>query len=117
VRVARAVNRYVDRSGGVFDDRYHFEELRTPTQTRNALCYVLQNARRHDLELDPRYRGADPFSSAWWFDGWRDASWKLGLDPPDECTVAKPASWLLSVGWRRAKAGLIAIDEVPPAAR
>src|SRR4029077_7329866 len=46
VRVARAVNRYVDRSGGVFDDRYHFEELRTPTQTRNALCYVLQNARR-----------------------------------------------------------------------
>ena len=59
----------------------------------------------------------DPFSSAWWFDGWKDASWKLGLDPPEARTVAAAESWLLSVGWQRGKGGLVAIDEVPAAAR
>jgi hypothetical protein len=116
VRVARGINGYSGRTGKVFDDRYHLELLRTPTQVRNALCYVLQNARRHGLRLDPRFHGADPFSSAWWFDGWDDASWKIGLDPPDSRTVADAESWLLRVGWRRAKGGLIAIDEVPAAA-
>jgi len=117
VRVARGINGHADRRGRVFDDRYHFEVLTTPTQVRNALCYVLQNARRHGLTLDRRYHGADPFSSAWWFDGWKDAGWKLGLDPPESRTVAEPVSWLLKVGWKRAKAGLIAIDEMPAAGR
>jgi hypothetical protein len=31
--------------------------------------------------------------------------------------VADPKSWLLSVGWQRAKAGLVRIDEVPAAGR
>ena len=117
VRVARGIHGDVGRSGPVFDDRYHLEVLTTPTQVRNALCYVLQNARRHRLQLDPRFHGADPFSSAWWFDGWKDASWKLGLDPPEQRTVAPAESWLLRVGWRRAKGDLLAIDEVPAAAR
>ncbi len=117
VRVARGINRFAERSGSVFDDRYHLEVLTTPTQVRNALCYVLQNARRHGVRLDPRFHGADPFSSAWWFDGWTNASWKRGLAPPEERTVAAAESWLLSVGWRRARAGTIAIDEVPAAAR
>ena len=117
VRVARGVNGHSGRHGTVFADRYHIEELLTPTQVRNALCYVLQNARRHGVHLDPSFHGADPFSSAWWFDGWQDTSWKLGLDPPESRTVAEPESWLLRVGWQRAKAGLIAIDEVPAAGR
>jgi REP element-mobilizing transposase RayT len=117
VRVARAINRHSKRRGPVFDDRYHLKVLETPTQTRNALCYVLQNARRHGESIDRRFHGADPFSSAWWFDGWTDIRWKLGLDPPEERTVAAPESWLLSIGWKRARAGLIAIDEVPPAAK
>jgi hypothetical protein len=117
VRVARGINGYFDRRGSVFDDRYHLEVLRTPTQVRNALCYVLQNARRHGMALDRRYHGADPFSSAWWFDGWKDTRWKLGLDPPEERTVAAPKSWLLLTGWKRARGGLVAIDEVPAGAR
>jgi len=117
VRMARGINGHFERSGGVFEDRYHLEVLTTPTQVRNALCYVLQNARRHGAELDLRFHGADPFSSAWWFDGWKDASWKLGLDPPATRTVAPAESWLLRVGWQRARAGLVAIDEVPAAAR
>jgi putative transposase len=117
VRVVRAINGFVGRRGGVFEDRYHLEVLKTPTQVRNALCYVLQNARRHGARLDSRFHGADPFSSAWWFDGWKDSGWKLGLDPPEVRTVATAESWLLAVGWQRAKCGLIALDEVPAAAR
>jgi hypothetical protein len=63
VRVARGLNRYLGRTGAVFDDRYHLEILTTPTRTRHALCYVLQNARRHGEPIDPRFGGMDPFSS------------------------------------------------------
>jgi len=117
VRVARGLNGYMKRRGRVFDDRYHVEILRTPSQTRHALCYALQNARRHGAEIDPKFGGADPFSSAWWFDGWKDDRWRLGLPPPEMRTVASPESWLLKIGWKRSKHGLLAIDEVPPAGR
>ena len=117
VRMTHAINTFFERRGQVFDDRYHFGLLKTPTQVRNALCYVLQNGRHHDERLDPRFHGADPFSSAWWFDGWKNPRWKLGLDPPEERTVAPPRSWLLGVGWQRAKRGLIAIDEAPRVAK
>jgi len=62
VRIARGLNRQLEREGSVFDDRYHVEVITTPTQTRNALCYVLQNARRHAVRLDPKFGGMDPFS-------------------------------------------------------
>src|SRR5262245_30816145 len=101
VRVARGLNGYLEREGSLFDDRYHVEVLTTPTQTRNALCYVLQNARRHHEVIDLRFGGMDPFSSAWWFDGWRDDRWRRGVPPPELRTVAAPESWLLRVGWKR----------------
>jgi hypothetical protein len=117
VRVARGLNGYLERSGSVFDDRYHLTILMTPTQTRHALCYVLQNARRHGDDVDPRFGGADPFSSAWWFDGWKDDSWRIGVPPPDVRTVAPAKSWLLTLGWKRSRPGPISITEVPPAGR
>ena len=117
VRIARGLNRYFARRGSVFDDRYHMEVLRNPTQTRHALCYVLQNARRHHESLPARFHGMDPFSSAWWFDGWRDKRWKAGLSPPPERTVAAAETWLLRVGWKRSPFGLLSITEVPPAGR
>jgi REP element-mobilizing transposase RayT len=117
VRVARGLNGYLGRTGSVFDDRYHLEVLTTPTQTRHALCYVLQNARRHHEAIDPRFGGMDPFSSAWWFDGWKDERWKIGIPPPEVRTVAEPETWMLRTGWKRSRYGLIAITEVPPAGR
>jgi putative transposase len=117
VRVARGLNGHLGRTGSVFDDRYHLEILTTPTQTRHALCYVLQNARRHGEQIDPRFGGMDPFSSAWWFDGWRDASWKIGIPPPEVRTVAAAETWLLRVGWKRSTYGLLSITELPPAGR
>jgi REP element-mobilizing transposase RayT len=115
VRVARAINRELGRRGAVFHDRYHMEVLRSPRQTRAALCYVLQNARRHREMIDMRWGGMDPFSSSWWFDGWRDDSWRIGVPPPAMRTVATAQTWLLTIGWKRH--GLIGIDEVPAAAR
>jgi putative transposase len=117
VRVARGLNGYLGRTGSVFDDRYHLEILTTPTQTRHALCYVLQNARRHGEPIDPRFGGMDPFSSAWWFDGWKDASWKVGIPPPEMRTVAEAKTWLMRVGWKRSASGLLSITETPPAGR
>jgi len=113
VRVARGINAFLEREGSVFVDRYHLEVLRNPTQTRNALCYVLQNALSHGERLPPRYNGIDPFSSAWWF----DQSWREGMSAPEDRSVAEPRTWLLRVGWRRAKRGLISINEIPATRR
>jgi REP element-mobilizing transposase RayT len=115
VRVARGLNRVMGRDGSVFDDRYHCEVIKSPRQTRATLCYVMQNARRHGEHLDRRWNGIDPFSSAWWFDGWRDQGWRRGLIPSEEPPVAPAGSWLLTVGWRRH--GLLDLDEVPAARR
>ena len=47
VRVARGLNRVMQRHGRVLDDRYHAHILRTPTEVRRARTYLLQNARKH----------------------------------------------------------------------
>jgi hypothetical protein len=77
------------------------EALRTPREVRTALVYVLQNARRHALRL----LGIDPYSSGWWFDGWKE---KLRILP---LPALLPKSWLLREGWRRY--GLIGLLECP----
>ncbi len=111
-RIARAVNRIFRRSGPVLADRYHVRMLRTPREVRNALAYVLLNARRHAARAGrtlSRAFGIDPASSGRWFDGWRNAIPETWPSPP----VALPRSWLLAVGWRRN--GLLTLDETPGA--
>jgi REP element-mobilizing transposase RayT len=108
-RVARAVNRIFGRRGPVLADRYHRRVLRTPREVRNALAYVLLNARRHLAKIGrrPLLRPAiDPASSGRWFDGWPRSL--TARDPP---SIATPHTWLLAVGWRRH--GLISPAEVP----
>jgi hypothetical protein len=46
VRIARAINKRLVRKGKVIADRYHLDVLRTLTQVRNAVWYVLRNALR-----------------------------------------------------------------------
>jgi REP element-mobilizing transposase RayT len=105
VRIARALNRLWHRSGSVLDDHYHARALKTPREVRNALVYVLQNARKHGIHLC----GLDPYSSASSFAGWKEmrqqaiATWTAPL--------ARARTWLLAVGWRRH--GLIALAERP----
>ncbi len=47
IRIARGVNRAAGRKGKLWADRYHARILRSPREVRLALCYVLQNTRRH----------------------------------------------------------------------
>ena len=111
-RLARAVNRVFARGGPVVADRYHVRALRTPREVRNALAYVLLNARRHAAKLGRQLARApriDPASSGRWFDGWRAAFSRQ--TPGDVPAVAAPRTWLLRIGWRRA--GLIDPREVP----
>ena len=47
VRIAKRMNRALDRSGSVLVDRYHVRALETPNEVRMALRYVINNALRH----------------------------------------------------------------------
>jgi REP element-mobilizing transposase RayT len=116
VRLARAINRVLGRTGSVFRDRYHARALTSPREVRNALRYVLCNARHHAAERGQRLARTwiDPYSSAPWFDGWRDPI----VDQPwlrpllrRFAPTAPARTWLLTQGWRRH--GLLAFDEVP----
>jgi REP element-mobilizing transposase RayT len=108
VRLAKALNRMMGRRGTVFADRYHAHVLRTPTEVRNALAYLLLNHRSHMLRIGARTEGGlfDRFSSAATFDGWAD-----GPAPVAASVTAPPRSWLLRVGWRRR--GLLSTSEAP----
>jgi len=109
VRLARGLNRSLGRRGRVFADRYHHRTLTTPRQTRNALAYVLCNARKH--RVAPSIRGwLDPLSSAPSFEGWIGEA-RTGSRTTASRTTAPPRTWLLRVGWRRA--GLLHPDHTP----
>ena len=95
IRIAKRLNKFWDRSGKVFADRFHGRELRTPREVRTALNYLLHNARKHGLRLAPRV--PDPYSSGRWFDGWRELSVERRWPAP----LARARSWLLLRGWRR----------------
>jgi REP element-mobilizing transposase RayT len=61
VRMARALNKVMRRSGPVFADRYHALPLRSPRQVRHAIHYVLQNRAVHALRDGmPPPAGVDP---------------------------------------------------------
>ncbi len=118
VRVARAVNRVARRKGRVLADRYHMRLLSTPREVRNALRYVLLNARRHVAAARAKLSGAirlDPASSGRWFDGWKREKLEEVSDGTEDVAqrpaVARARTWLLTVGWRRY--GLLDPADVP----
>ena len=107
--LARDVNKCLGRRGQVFTQRFHARALKTPTEVRNALVYVLMNSAKHapaERETAP-VDGIDPCSSARWFAGWRRRPPESPLPAP----VSKPTCWLLTRGWRRR--GLVRRSERP----
>lgn len=110
-RMARGLNELWQRRGRLFGDRYHARPLKTPREVRNALAYVLLNARKHAAEAGRRLKRLwlDPFSSGACFDGWK-SDWVLP-DEPDAYDVTRPRTWLLHTGWRRHR--LLLLDELP----
>jgi len=117
VRLARGLNAVLGRKGTLFAERYHARTLRTPREVRTVLRYVLLNARRHASERGEtlsRY-WLDPYSTAPWFDGWRqriraDEPWLQAL-VARPCPAARARTWLLTAGWRLW--GLLDVDDVP----
>jgi hypothetical protein len=112
IRMARGLNRVMGRHGAVFADRYHARSLRTPTEVRRAIVYVLGNARKHlpAIGRKPRADWIDPYSSAVWFPGWNQPI--ATGPPPARVLVAPPTTWLLTTGWLRA-GGRIRSEETP----
>jgi putative transposase len=86
IRIARALNRMMRRSGRVLADHFFSRILKTPTEVVSAIRYVLGNHAHHFGAV-----GIDPFSSA-------------ALSAADRHAVlAPPVGWLLRIGWRRAR--------------
>jgi putative transposase len=112
IRIARALNKLWRRKGKVFADRYHDRVLTSPREVRNALVDVMGNARKHAAEgrMLAVSQAIDTFSSAPWFDGFREHFTVRGIE-----TIVRPfadaRSWLLRVGWRRH--GLLSVHELP----
>lgn len=124
IRVARAVNRRLRRTGSLFADRYHARILKTPREVRFALRYVLLNARKHERGRSVVPHGyVDACSSAPWFDdfhrppelvfGARSVREEWAKNCPAPPVVA-PRTWLLRTGHKRA--GPIDLDDAPAAA-
>ena len=92
--------------GPVWAGRYHRTDLDTPRQVRNALVYVLNNARKHGV-ITTKALVIDAGSSARWFDGWSEAR-----SIREEPRITEPArTALLRTLWR--KHGLIHPLESP----
>jgi REP element-mobilizing transposase RayT len=114
IRLARRINLASQRKGRLIAERYHARPLRSPTQVRNALLYVLRNSHHHERSrgryLPPWY--FDPCSSALEFDGFN-----LHPEIPDPkftprtSTVEPLFSYLLRTGWKRR--GLLELTETP----
>ena len=84
----------------MWGDRYHARDLKTPRAVRNALVYVLMNAKKHGMRVA---NGIDRFSSAPWFFGIAS----------DGAPVMASRTWLGTTGWRRR--GAVRVDERPRA--
>ncbi len=79
IRIAKGLNRMMDRKGRVLADRYHAHVLRTPTEIRHATHYIRHNYKHHHGEAIKQ----DPFSSE---------SSALAV------TLPTPRTWLVTTG-------------------
>jgi putative transposase len=101
--IASALNERLCREGAVFAHRFHLHVLRTKTEVRNAVQYVLRNAERHGLHVTwpgsggPESRGLprpDPLSTAAWFPYWAER--ELIVAPTQiPASVVRPAQCFL----------------------
>jgi len=115
IRIGKRVNAALGRRRGrVIEHRYHARELKTPTEVRNAIRYVLGNYRKHLWRERGERCGRtwlDPCSSGQYFDGWRHGPAPKPIPRNGPVVVARTA--LVRERWRRR--GLIDLDDVPAA--
>jgi REP element-mobilizing transposase RayT len=105
VRIARAINKALELTGAVIEERYHLEVLGSPAQVRNAVDYVLRNGEKHGAHCAVRHGDRrpcpDPLSSAAWFAHWKESELNV-LAAQSSATIVRPAQcWLLREGLRQ----------------
>jgi putative transposase len=113
IRLARIVHAEQGGVGKVFKYRYHATQIRTASHARHALAYVLNNWRRHYLDVDNgRFLKIklDPYSSAVTFSGWQQGPFRIP-DDYEPLPVAAARTALLAEEWKMY--GLIDIWERP----
>ena len=107
-RVSKVLNHHVlgRKRGRVWRDRYFRVDLRSPTQARHALAYVLQNAQHHGVVPAGT---KDPISSARWSN-----RYVTRAELPLETSLTSPSqTHLLNVLWEKRWPGAISPGEVP----
>lgn len=109
IRTARNLNKLWGRRGTVYADRYLDRILKTPREVREALVFLFDCGRTHPakgrLAAD---RAIDLYTSAPWFDGFRDRGRGRGIeDRESPCPAGRTR--LLAEGWRRD--GLLSIHD------
>lgn len=114
-RLGIALRKIFGGSGPVFKGRYHLSVIKSPSQMKNSLAYVLQNFAKHSQLL----KHVDQFSSAAYFNDWSalfgPTAGPILLDlnvsqrqlAPERLAqipnyLCQPKSWLAREGWLRA---------------
>jgi REP element-mobilizing transposase RayT len=104
-RFGKAVRAFTGGRGRVFAGRFHLHVLKSPTEMKRALEYVLLNLAKHTKVIEH----LDEFSTAFRFREWRaliGRRMNLLLEDLPEANgtyLSAPRSWLLTSGWKRAK--------------
>src|SRR5579871_1289894 len=108
IRMAKGLNRMMGKRGKVFADRFHSRILRTPTETRNAVHYVLHNRQHHEAQFHgagarrpPRTPPTPPTAAIVTHSIDRFSS----LGDPE--VAAAPRTWLLRRGIARARGRVV----------
>ena len=117
VRIARGLNGLMGTRGPVLADRYHARILRTPREVRassptcsETIVTTPRSGRparptsRRRPGTAPARGGSRSLLVRASFDGWRlplSGAPAEGRAGPLQAPVARPHTWLLSIGWRR----------------
>ena len=116
ISFSKSLNAALKRKGSVFRERYHLHVLKTPSEVRRALAYVLSNESRH--RKIPRTAWIDPFSSAYAFSDWKELfgrRFEVQFSNWPDCEIEAvirdflgkspdhTRGWLLREGWKRAR--------------
>jgi hypothetical protein len=102
----RAIRKFAGGKGRVFKERFHMRVLKTPTEVRNAMAYVLTNTSKHH-KMAP---GPTPYSSGMYFSEWKKLLGRRAGPNLREFVpltsklpefLCEPKSWLAREGWRK----------------
>ncbi len=99
--IAWIIRKLMGHAGRVFLSRYHLHEIKTPTEMRNALRYVLFNHAKHTGQ--PPF--ADAFSSVLFCE---ELAANVARQTPRwlayiRIAIARPRTWLQRAGWKRGR--------------